>query len=68
MTGFKARRRPRAKPTVTAREAILAWASSPGFAAMHTGTATNAEIADHLLAWLFDEGFKVVPFEADIAP
>jgi hypothetical protein len=46
-----------------ARAAILAWAASPGFAAVHTGAATNEAIADHLIRSLWEAGFKIVPLE-----
>ncbi len=45
---------------LTPRDAILAWASSPGFAAIHTATATNEAITDHLLAWLAENGLEIV--------
>ena len=43
----------------TAREALLAWAKSEGFAAIHNGTATDEQIVDDLLAFLKSKGFGI---------
>lgn len=45
------------------RQAILDWAASPGFAAVHTGTTTNDVVADHLIRSLWEAGFKIVPLK-----
>lgn len=50
-------------PSIHARAAILDWAASPGFAAVHTGAATNEAIADHLIRSLWEAGFKIVPLK-----
>lgn len=52
-----------AKEKLAARQAILDWAASPGFAAVHTGTATNEAIADHLIRALWEAGFKIAPLQ-----
>lgn len=46
------------------RAAVLAWAASPGFAAVHNAQATNEAIADHLIAWLREAGFEIVAINA----
>lgn len=48
---------------MSAREALLAWAESPGFAAIHKGQATNEQIVDNLLEWLATAGFVIIPSE-----
>jgi hypothetical protein len=39
----------------SARDVLLAWAKSGGFAALHNGTATNEAIVDDLLTFLEKE-------------
>lgn len=48
----------------SARAAVLAWAASPGFAAVHTGKTSNEEITDHLIDWLRAAGFEIVAVNA----
>lgn len=55
------RHRQQAKTANGAREAVLAWAASPGFAAMHNGKATNEEVVDNLIEWLAAAGFEIGP-------
>lgn len=45
---------------LAARKTVLAWAASPGFAAIHNGEATNEAITDHLIDWLRGAGFEIV--------
>lgn len=43
-----------------ARETLVEWASSPGFAAIHNGQATNEQIVEDLLKWLDLHDFEIV--------
>lgn len=46
---------------MTARELILAWARSPGFAAIHNGAATDEQIADDLLGFMAKHFMTITP-------
>ena len=52
---------------MTARDVLLAWAESGGFAAVHGGGASNEAIVDDLLAFLRREGQVIVPREPTTA-
>lgn len=54
-------RRQPSNPGNGAREAVVAWANSPGFAEIHNGGATPEAITDNMLAYLWLAGFKIVP-------
>lgn len=53
---------------MTAREVLLAWAKSPGFAAIHNGQATDEQIVDDLIAYLRANDFAVEPSPGWMAP
>lgn len=48
---------------MTAREVLLAWAKSEGFAAIHNGGATDEQIVHDLVRWLMDHGMIIVAAE-----
>jgi hypothetical protein len=41
---------------MSVREILVAWANSEGFAAIHNGTATNEQIIEDLLKFLWNNG------------
>jgi hypothetical protein len=47
------------RTTSVARDVLVAWAKSEGFAAIHNGAATDEQIVDDLLAYLDERGFRV---------
>lgn len=53
---------------MTAREVLLAWAKSPGFAAIHNGAATDEQVVDDLVAWLYAHKFELAPRAAVMTP
>ena len=53
--------RPARLPGAGARDAVLAWVESPGFAALRELPAPREVIAIHLLEWLAAAGFEIVP-------
>lgn len=48
-----------------ARDLLLGWAKSEGFAAIHNGQATDEQIVDDLLRWLDEHNLAVVPALAE---
>lgn len=47
--------------TTPARQAVIDWANSGGFAAVHATGGTVEIITDDLLAYLWRSGFKIAP-------
>lgn len=52
---------------MTAKQVLLDWAESGGFAALHGGGATNEAIVEDLLLFIYGHDFALVPREPTLA-
>lgn len=53
--------RPHNRNTEAARQAVIEWADSGGFAAVHNSGGSPETITDDMIAFLWRKGFKIAP-------